>query len=113
MNRSRLLARAQEIRSEMRRLDLLLQASITHRKLTCGNPGCKCARGELHSAWSLTYKSKGKTQTIYLAEDMRTEALEWVANWKRFRTLMRRHNTLLLQTLRLRLTGKTAVKRGW
>jgi hypothetical protein len=102
MNRSGLLARAQALRSEMRRIDLMLQASITHRHLTCGNPGCRCARGELHSAWSLTYKVKGKTQTIYLSDEMRQEALEWVANWRRFRRLLRQHNTALLQTLRLR-----------
>jgi hypothetical protein len=114
MNRTRLLARAQELRSEMRRLDLLLQASIVHRQLTCGNAGCKCARGQLHSAWSLTYKVKGKTQTIYLTEDIREEALQWVANWRRFRKLLSQHNTVLLQALRCRaaVTGKRAKGKG-
>lgn len=102
MNRVQLLARAQELRSEMRRIDLLLQASITHRHLTCGKAGCKCTRGELHSAWSLTYKVKGTTRTIYLGEDMRQEALEWVSNWRRFRKLLRQHSALLTRALQVK-----------
>jgi len=106
MNRPRngLLSRAQQLRSEMRRLDLLLQASITHRRLTCGNPTCRCARGQLHSAWSLTYKSAGKTQTVYLSKDMRQEAMAWVANWRRFRRLLRLESAALVQALRIRPT---------
>jgi hypothetical protein len=100
MNRNRLLVRAQELRSDMRRIETLLQASVVERKTKCGKDGCRCTRGEMHTAWSVTYKEKGKTRTIGIDPALRDEVMRWAKNWKLFRRLLKKHNALLLQALR-------------
>ena len=100
MKTHRSLARAQELRSEMRRLDMLLQASVVLRRTKCGKYSCRCAQGKLHESWSVTYKEKGKTRTISLREEDRAEVRQWAENWKRFRRLLKRHNALLLESIK-------------
>jgi hypothetical protein len=100
MNRAGLIARAQQLRSEMRRNDLMLQATVVQRRTKCGSAGCRCARGEYHTAWSLTYKEKGKTRTVRIDEDIRAEVIEWAENWKRFRRLLKSHNAALIEAVR-------------
>jgi hypothetical protein len=102
MNQQRLLVKAQELRSEMRRLDLLLQATIVRRKMTCGKPTCHCAHGEPHRAVSLTYKEKGRTRTVYIASEMQREAMVWANNWRRFRRLLKQESATLIEALRQR-----------
>ena len=102
MHQQRLLMKAQELRSEMRRLELLLQASIVRRRMTCGKPSCHCAHGEPHIAVSLTYKEKGKTRTVYIAKEMQEEALTWTKNWRRFRKLLKQESSALIEALRQR-----------
>lgn len=102
MGRTHLLTKAQELRSEMRRLENLLQASVVQRKTKCGKAGCRCAAGQLHMSWSVTYKEKGKTRTICIDEQIREEVQQWAKNWKHFRRLLRQHNTMLLSAIRER-----------
>jgi hypothetical protein len=102
MKQQRLLVKAQELRSEMRRIDLLLQATIVRRKMTCGKPTCHCAHGEPHVAVSLTYKENGKTRTVYIAKAMQQEAWAWANNWRRFRRLLKQESVTLIQALRQR-----------
>jgi hypothetical protein len=42
--------------------------SLTHSR--CGKPNCRCARGELHSLWSLTYMVEGKKQVQHIPHDL-------------------------------------------
>jgi hypothetical protein len=35
---------------------------------SCGNPHCKCARGDLHSSWYLSTRKDKKTKLIYLGK---------------------------------------------
>jgi hypothetical protein len=105
MDRSQLLAKAQEIRSDMRRFENLLQASVVLRKTKCGTKGCRCTQGQLHSSWSVTYKEKGTTKTICISDDIREEVMQWAKNWKLFRRQLRQHNAMLLSAIRKRNTS--------
>ena len=99
MDRARLLVKAQEIRSRMRSIGNLLQASVVQRRTKCGKPTCRCADGQLHSAWSVTYKEKSKTRTVGIDESMRPQVMSWADDWKKFRRLLRQHNTLLIAAI--------------
>jgi hypothetical protein len=44
--------------------------ALTHRR--CGKPNCRCARGELHPVWSLTFMADGKKRVQHIPQ-------EWVA----------------------------------
>ena len=36
----------------------------------CGNPNCKCARGEKHLSWYLSTRNKGKTKLTYIGSSV-------------------------------------------
>jgi len=58
---------------------------VSHR---CGNPGCRCARGEGHPSWRLTYKDANqKTVTVYVPVGLLEEVRQWVSNYRAFKTL--------------------------
>ena len=53
---------------------------VRHR---CGNPRCRCARGEGHPSWRLTFKGKDqKTVSVYVPVDMLKEVRGWVRNYR-------------------------------
>jgi hypothetical protein len=59
----------------------------------CGNPTCKCARGEPHQAWVLSFKVKGKTRTVHVPKELVTEVQAWVKEHRRVKTLIRQVST--------------------
>jgi hypothetical protein len=46
--------------------ELLLRGSLTVMRRRCGNPGCHCARGELHETPVLSCKQGGRTTMLSL-----------------------------------------------
>jgi hypothetical protein len=42
--------------------------SLVHSR--CGKPTCRCARGELHPVWSLTYMVEGKKQVQHIPHEL-------------------------------------------
>ena len=60
-------------------------ACVRHR---CGNPRCRCASGEGHQSWRLTYKGKNqKTVSVYVLVGMLKEVRQWVQNHRAFKKL--------------------------
>ena len=56
----------------------------------CGNPNCKCARGEPHQAWVLSFKVKGRTRTVHVPRELVSEVQAWVKEYRRIKTLIRK-----------------------
>ena len=75
-------------------------ASLCAVRRRCGNPNCKCARGELHRAHVLTRKVHGKTETVHVPKDLLGEVREWVKEYKRIKTLIRETSDLSVAILR-------------
>jgi hypothetical protein len=74
--------------------DLLLPAYLSYRPRTCGNPGCKCARGERHPAWIVAFSAGGRRQCRSVSQ-ARFEALKGSAEaYRRFRAARARWNRL-------------------
>lgn len=44
----------------------MVSGSLFQMRRRCGNPRCKCARGELHASWYLSRRQEGKTKLTYL-----------------------------------------------
>jgi len=55
----------------------MVQGSFYLLKRRCGNPNCRCARGDLHEAWVITRKAgaKGWTYTVPAQERARLRQL--------------------------------------
>ena len=81
---------------ELAEIGPFVQASFCTRKVKCGNPRCRCAKGEEHNANVLTRKVRGKTQTIHVPRDLQDEVKSWVNEYKRLKCQR------LLESLRIR-----------
>ena len=46
----------------------MISGSLYQMHRPCGNPRCKCARGELHSSWYLSTRKDKKTKLIYIGK---------------------------------------------
>jgi len=46
----------------------MISGSLYQMHRACGNPHCKCSRGELHSSWYLSTRKENKTKLIYIGK---------------------------------------------
>jgi hypothetical protein len=49
---------------------------------TCGNPRCKCAKGEKHVSWYLSTRYKGARKMISIPRQSEKDVTEWVNTYK-------------------------------
>jgi len=110
-NRTILKKKAREIRSKMRKIDQMIKGSINFRRITCGKPNCKCARGQLHECVSITFKETGKTKTVYVDRNRQAEALIMCANYKKMKALIKELTTINLQLVKSERRTKNGDKK--
>jgi len=80
--------RESELR-QLRTLGPMVGASLCRRLVRCGHPNCRCAGGEQHVSWCLTFKQKGRTRTVHVPRDMLKEVAQWVQEYRRAKQLLR------------------------
>jgi hypothetical protein len=96
MKASRALARLSELALHQRRKGLvqrlppaaeILRGSLVERYVTCGNPSCKCAKGERHGPiWYLTVTlGPGRTTGGIVADESVDQVRRWIDNYHRFK----------------------------
>lgn len=90
----------------------ILQGSIARVGVKCGNPDCKCARGEKHTSNILTKKVNGKTKSVYVPADMLEEAKQWTQEYKKVKELMKEISNYNEQILRKYVKTKKAKNRN-
>lgn len=89
-----------------------IAGTVVEYEKVCGNPKCKCARGEKHVAQHLTFKDKNqKTVSVYIPADALQEVKEWTEEYKRIKELLQQASDLQREILRRRSTEKR-FKRG-
>jgi len=77
---------------------------VPHR---CGNPRCKCARGQGKPSWRLTYKDKEqKTVTVYVPVGLLEEVRRWVKNYRAFKDIASQISDAQLNRVRLHVREK-------
>ena len=85
----------------------LVAASLVRVGRRCGNPRCRCATGEKHPAWRLTYKDANqKTVSVYVPVDMVEEVRQWVENYRTLKTLVAEISEAQLARVRLYVREK-------
>jgi hypothetical protein len=67
----------------------LLPGSLTLSRTRCGKPGCHCAKGEGHPAWTWTFMSQGKRRVERLPADWIEEVQRRVAAGHEFHNAVR------------------------
>lgn len=79
----RLVDRRRRALRDLPPLEEIVRGSVFTRRLRCGKPTCRCARGELHTATCLTVSfAGGRTEQISLPAELVPVARRWVANYR-------------------------------
>jgi hypothetical protein len=89
----------------------LVAASLCQRPVRCGNPQCRCARGEKHSSWCLTFKRQGKTRTVHVPKVLVEEVRQWVKEYQRTKQLLTQISEQSLQIIRRHVGAQRAAAR--
>jgi hypothetical protein len=80
----------------------ILRGSLVERYVTCGNPSCKCARGERHGPiWYLTVTlGKGRTTGSIIPEEKVDEVRGWIENYHTLREHLEKISDINRELLR-------------
>ena len=111
MKASRGLARISELDLRQRRHGLarqlpplteILRGSLVERYVTCGNPACKCAKGERHGpVWYLTVTlGQGRTTGGIIASDKVDQVRGWIENYRQLKDRVEKISEINRELLR-------------
>jgi len=80
----------------------ILRGSLVERYVTCGNPACKCARGERHGPmWYLTVTlGPGRTTGGIIAEAQLIEVRAWIENYHKLKDQLEKISEINRELLR-------------
>lgn len=65
-----------------------VQGALVKVGTRCGNPNCRCARGEKHEAWHLSRSVGGRTRTSYVPVELREEVEAWTLEYRRIKEVL-------------------------
>lgn len=83
--KAKLLAQRQRAVQTLPPIEEVLRGSILERSVRCGQPNCRCASGERHTATVLTVSFPGgRTEQISLPAAVLRTVRGWVANYQRW-----------------------------
>jgi|SRR5215467_1230507 len=123
MKASRELGRLPELALRQRRKGLALQlppvteilrGSLVERYVTCGNPACKCARGERHGPiWYLTVTlGKGRTTGGIVPAEKVAEVRGWIENYHKLKDHLEKISDINRELLRRQRQKQQQRKQG-
>ncbi len=86
----------------LRRGQPIYRGSLIQYSRRCGAAGCSCAQGKLHRGWALSLSVAGKTQVVYIPDDLRQELAAGLRRHKDLTALLERIAQADTQVLRQR-----------
>ena len=92
----------------------IVRGSLVTRYRRCGKPTCHCATGEGHGPahyLSVTLKP-GKTEQIFLSEEMLPVARQFLDNYDRWWAALENVSELNRRLLRMRVAERTPVRKS-
>jgi len=66
----------------------LLRGSLVTLKTKCGNPNCRCARGEKHLSTVVEQHNQGKTRMRTVRGKELKEVEQWIENYREAKQLL-------------------------
>lgn len=91
----------------------VLRGSLVERYVTCGNPACKCARGERHGPmWYLTVTlGRGRTTGGIVPEEKAAEVRQWIENYHKLKDNIEKISEINRELLRRERANERKRKR--
>ena len=79
-----------------------LRGSLVERYVTCGNPACKCARGERHGpVWYLTVTlGRGRTTGGIVPSEKLDQVRSWIENYHKVKDHLEKISEINRELLR-------------
>jgi len=92
----------------------ILRGSLVERYVTCGNPACKCAKGERHGPlWYLTVTlGPGKTTGGIVASEKVEQVRGWVNNYHKVKEHLEKISEINRELLRRERDKQRRRKQG-
>ena len=94
------MATSTQLLARIRALGPLVHGSLVEAKRTCGKKGCRCTRGEPHSAFYLSRRVEGKTRLEHVSREHVKTVRRWRKEYERLLALVEELTTALLRELR-------------
>lgn len=88
------------LKQELSALGFVRPGSLVRRYMPCGKLGCRCMADPpiLHGPYyQWTYQVRGKTTTRRLTRAQATRCEDWIRNYRKLRTIIRRMVALSLK----------------
>ena len=94
--------RRQGLANQLPPITEILRGSLVERYVTCGNPACKCAKGERHGPlWYLTVTlGRGRTTGGIIAEEKVDQVHGWIENYHKVKDHLERISEINRELLR-------------
>lgn len=92
--------RQQQLKANIKQLLDLLIGSVVGYQMKCGKKNCKCAQGERHLCFYLSYKKQGKTVNSYLPKHLVDKAQLMTDNHKQLKQVLAELSEVNLELLR-------------
>jgi hypothetical protein len=91
-----------------------LRGSLVERYVTCGNPACKCAKGERHGPlWYLTVTlGRGRTTGGIIPSDKVEQVRSWIENYHKVKDHLEKISEINRELLRRERDKQRQRKRG-
>jgi hypothetical protein len=94
------MATSKQLLARIRALGPMVHGSLVEAKRTCGKKGCRCTRGEPHTAFYLSRRFEGKTRLEHVSRNHVKLVGRWRKEHDRLLALVEELTTALLQELR-------------
>lgn len=94
------MATSKQLLARIRALGPMVHGSLVEAARTCGKKGCRCARGEPHTAFYLSRRIDGKTRLEHVSGGDVETVRRWRETHERLRALVEELTTALLEELR-------------
>jgi len=109
MSRSQFSPTERALRSRLAKLvhqEPMLRGTLTTRRITCGKPTCRCAKGERHLCLYLTCSRDGRVEQLFIPQHLEGHVRQWVENYHGVRDLLERLSEAAWDELRTRKASK-------
>lgn len=68
----------------------MIGGSLYQMRRRCGNPRCKCARGDLHASWYLSRRQQGRTKLTYIGRIVPDWLAKRIGRYQRHQKILAR-----------------------
>jgi len=80
----------------------IIRGNLLERERVCGNPGCRCTRGQKHRGVYLCLRKDGKYRQLYIPKEYELLVGQWVANHQQIRQLLKELGEVYWQKVKQR-----------